>query len=615
MTEYRYTPLSGTGPIRLLKLHAGTEAEELSVDLIHAPLDQPPCFTALSYPWGDPEPRKAIRCSGLQAKIGPSLHMALQHLRKPDIDIFVWADALCINQADALERTQQVKIMSEIYAGASTTAIWLGEDSDEAKMAFGWLRRFELVRASFDFDPLDLAFGLINRSRAETVLQAAFGKHRSAALRHIWALLRRPWFGRKWVIQELIKSRRPLMVVGRLRPLPWALLAGWINFVNLCPDVKTHFLVVAPTHQVIEAGTKTLGISMARAAILTQMEAMGKQCLLFLIVRTLTFNCGDPRDHIFALLGIASDRDCFDHIIDYNSPAKDIWRRLAHACISDRTSLKLLWSPAMFTPLNRRVQSWVLNLETLLADGHGSILASMTTAQQIQDYNASGDSDLQAHLDDGGRMLMIRGRIIDRLQLLGSDSRSLVDPHSIKTMSRESVQKISRQRCQWLEECIAIVNTTCTGRVNGEEAFRDALFYDQLQFKQFPRDLELARSMFYTEMRIEKAIAYAVDNDSFLMACMARKSLTSNLLLGNVISDKVQRRFGGTEGGKVGWLPPVAKEGDLICIFDGMELPYVLRPTAHDRYLLIGECIIPGIMLGEAFSRLPGNGSEMIALE
>ncbi|KAK3937283.1 heterokaryon incompatibility protein-domain-containing protein [Diplogelasinospora grovesii] len=528
------------------------EADELSVDLIHTSLDKAPCFTALSYPWGDPEPRKAIRCSGFQAEIGPSLHMALQYLRKAHLDIFVWADALCINQEDIPERTQQVRIMSEIYAAASTTAIWLGEESDE------------LVRVASEFDPLDseYGFGLIDRSRAENMLQAAFGKHRGAAFGHLWALLSRPWFTRKWVIQELVKSRRPLMVVGRLPPLPWAVLAGWMNFVNLCPAVKNHFLAVCPRPQVLEAGTKILGMNMRRATILTQMEAMGKQVLLFLIARTLGFHCGDPRDHIFALLGIASDRDCFDHIIDYNSPAEEIWRR---------TSLKLLWSLVMFAPLNRRVHSWVPNLENVRADGDGSILASQFTVQQ-----------LQAHLDDGGKMLTIRGRIIDRLQLLGSDSRSLANSHTIKTMmdgsghfSRESMQRMLRHRCRWLEECSA----------NGEEAFRDALLYDHLSFKEFPKDLELARTRFSTQIRLEKARAYAVDNYSFLVASMESMSLTSSLLLENLIADKVQRRFGRTEGGRIGWLPPVAEEGDFICIFDGMELPY-------HRYAANAECSV-----------------------
>lgn len=44
---------------------------------------------------------------------------------------------MCINQDDIPERTQQVRMMGDIYAAVSTAVIWLGEEADEVKMAFG----------------------------------------------------------------------------------------------------------------------------------------------------------------------------------------------------------------------------------------------------------------------------------------------------------------------------------------------------------------------------------------------------------------------------------------------------------------------------------------------
>lgn len=102
-------------------------------------------------------------------------------------------------------------MMGDIYAAASATVIWLGEESSDVKMAFGWLRRFALAW-SIPESGLDL----ITKSRAEGPLQAAFGRHRATAFRHLWALLDRQWFTRKWVIQELVKSQRPMLMVGRL---------------------------------------------------------------------------------------------------------------------------------------------------------------------------------------------------------------------------------------------------------------------------------------------------------------------------------------------------------------------------------------------------------------
>ncbi|KAK1498339.1 hypothetical protein CABS01_17029, partial [Colletotrichum abscissum] len=138
MKQYQYSPLAPNRQIRLLKLCAGTEAEKLSGELVHVFLDEKPSFTALSYAWGDSQPRKAFCCSNLKMEIGLSLHSALRNLRQPTCDTLLWAGALCINQHDISERSQQVRMMSDIYAAAFATVIWLGEESSDVKMAFGW---------------------------------------------------------------------------------------------------------------------------------------------------------------------------------------------------------------------------------------------------------------------------------------------------------------------------------------------------------------------------------------------------------------------------------------------------------------------------------------------
>jgi hypothetical protein len=63
-------------------------------------------------------------------------------------------------------------------------------------------------------------------------------------------------------------------------------------------------------------------------------------------------------------VGIASDADRFD-LIDYGSPTENVCRRLAHACVSDSMSLKLLWSLVYPAPLKCRVRSWIGLLPSL----------------------------------------------------------------------------------------------------------------------------------------------------------------------------------------------------------------------------------------------------------
>ena len=41
-------------------------------------------------------------------------------------------------------------------------------------------------------------------------------------------------------------------------------------------------------------------------------------------------------------------------------------------------------------------------------------------------------------------------------------------------------------------------------------------------------------------------------------------------------------------------------EDDLIALFLGTQVPFVVREVASDVYILVGECYVYGIMDGEA---------------
>ena len=67
------------------------------------------------------------------------------------------------------------------------------------------------------------------------------------------------------------------------------------------------------------------------------------------------------------------------------------------------------------------------------------------------------------------------------------------------------------------------------------------------------------------------------------------------------------RKFNASSNRYLGWVPEETKQGDLICIFKGSDVPYILRPFREGRYILIGESYIHGIMEGE---RLAGGRLE-----
>src|SRR6187551_259761 len=72
MKKYQYSPLTRIRQIRLLKLHAGAEVDELSGELVHISLDETPSFTALSYAWATCSPEKKFAARASESRSVPA---------------------------------------------------------------------------------------------------------------------------------------------------------------------------------------------------------------------------------------------------------------------------------------------------------------------------------------------------------------------------------------------------------------------------------------------------------------------------------------------------------------------------------------------------------------
>lgn len=107
--QYR-AQLSGR-EIRLLKLEPQGKDEQIRCSLDHKPLDSAPKYNALSYCWGDATCTRQIICNGAVCGVTESLYEALVHIRKTHFATPLWADAICLNQEDDSEKTQQVRMM------------------------------------------------------------------------------------------------------------------------------------------------------------------------------------------------------------------------------------------------------------------------------------------------------------------------------------------------------------------------------------------------------------------------------------------------------------------------------------------------------------------------
>ncbi|KAJ2958454.1 hypothetical protein NQ176_g11179 [Zarea fungicola] len=140
MIAYTHPPLpaKSTGfASRLLHLQPGAFADVIEVELepvsfsIHG--SDAPKYEAISYVWGPAlpdEPQIRIKNKDDPVDEQPrylavreNLRCALQHLRSESAVRTLWIDAICINQEDESEKSQQVAHMGSIYELAERVVI------------------------------------------------------------------------------------------------------------------------------------------------------------------------------------------------------------------------------------------------------------------------------------------------------------------------------------------------------------------------------------------------------------------------------------------------------------------------------------------------------------
>ena len=68
-----------------------------------------------------------VLCCREKGSVTQNLHAALEQIWKKWPDARLWVDAICINQEDDDENSQQVGRMGEIFSQA-TRVLWLGAE-------------------------------------------------------------------------------------------------------------------------------------------------------------------------------------------------------------------------------------------------------------------------------------------------------------------------------------------------------------------------------------------------------------------------------------------------------------------------------------------------------
>ncbi|PSN60268.1 hypothetical protein BS50DRAFT_579418 [Corynespora cassiicola Philippines] len=136
---FKYQPFSRLREIRLVTILPDKPPTAIRGKLSHVDMNSNPHYECLSYAWGAGDGEEQITIDGFSFLVSSTLLVALEHLRHPSEARKMWIDAICINQTDIGERSQQVAIMQEIYQHATRVIVWLGPPTESSEKAMAFL--------------------------------------------------------------------------------------------------------------------------------------------------------------------------------------------------------------------------------------------------------------------------------------------------------------------------------------------------------------------------------------------------------------------------------------------------------------------------------------------
>ena len=574
---FAYPSLPDDNSIRLLELVSGPVFAPLQCKLVVSSSIVNQSYQALSYAWGETTKTHHIVVEGERLPISANLDRALRRIRQTEQDLCLWVDAICINQDDAAEKENQISMMLQIYQSARRVVVYLGEQADHSELLpefFDTTIRARRVFDSLDNDEENLDQEDLNKSMG-TLREIGEPTSNNIMWRAARAFYDRPWMLRVWVVQEVIAANELIFLCGGWE-LPGSIVydsvVASMLWVQLCPfgDMFSG-----------SPGSEGEGLlQLFRLMNARSVKLAGRTELLDLFYLTSGCKATDPRDQVFAVLGMAQEASQPSLRPNYCEDWRETYLRYTEYFIREGSGLRALYlSSADSASANKQsgeIPSWVPDFSF-----EGKRIWFANDHDEVHGKTSAGGNDAPSlKINMNLRILTVQGLQLDIIQSLSPSQtqRHISDPYA--------------EVIQWrteLEELWPPAQSTST------EAMQDTLCRVMLCHQE-PPDLELFRPMIWSADRTE------LDRN------VHRKKLFQDL-----VSFCRPRRRCVTSRGFLGQVPLHAQVGDTIVILMGSAVPFLLRPR-QARYQLIGQAYIHGVMMGEAlqFDHLVEEAFELL---
>ncbi|KAI4947701.1 hypothetical protein J4E91_006523 [Alternaria rosae] len=181
-------------------------------------------YDAISYVWGSAPATETVLYNGKPLIITPTALEMLHYLhgyQRNTKKRRIWIDAICINQDDKKEKSNQISLMRDIYAWTTTVIVWMGPSTLETDVFFAGFpdvkKKSKEWIAHYTIDPN------CRDPVKEELLCDAY-----VFFEGLSQLLSGEWFRRLWTYQEIILPPRATLLCGG----SWADFDEFVDFVT-----------------------------------------------------------------------------------------------------------------------------------------------------------------------------------------------------------------------------------------------------------------------------------------------------------------------------------------------------------------------------------------------
>ncbi|KAK7955801.1 HET-domain-containing protein [Apiospora aurea] len=574
-----------------------------------------PSYDAISYQWGDPNGRWSLKANGQDISVTCSLYTALTYMRHESCTRILWIDGVCINQEDTAEREQQVLKMGAIFSGAQCVRIFLGEAEDGNNVA-------QAIDLLSNLGTLEDHPHFIERIRLD-----------QDSSRGLINLLRRPYWQRMWMFQEIVLAKKAVVHCG-----PYNI--SWENMRELdkiSGDPEVRFQAQVSCDWILELRRALFDLA---HFFVSEAEAQDFRNVL---EPTRRLQCTNPRDKLFALIGVCNN---IPIRADYSRSVRDIY--------TDFTRQHLLagydMSPLLTAGLWNLGNGPQLDLPSWVPDYRGThgVDIRYLAASHLAHFNASlkikrsigfpsrFKSPNPNEDNPGGAvgpppyMLATRGVIIDTVRAVTTLKNvqnspqgllRLVEPNGLDPRSpsgeEDHAQVLFRTMIfddktlhtpgSWTLEChtgseryirLAMGFAHCLSLGDSPDKSSQARFLNSFTGLKIGKwtlaGLKIGRRS------LRQHYEQLLQSDPGQLQCHYREFLMRS----KETSEKSASSFFVTKNDRVGKGPRDLDRGDCVAFIYGCRIPLVLRPLGA-RFQLVGPCYFHGAMFAEASSPKP----------